>query len=397
MSKKTKYPNDGGLKQPVRSFEESLSVFDVLNDQYNEVEKNSGRFDLLVFVGRFQPFHVEHKRTIDEALKRADNVLILVGSSGKARTTRNPFTYEERVQMISNCYSDDLIVGSKRRIHFQPLYDKTYNDSAWVKQVQDVVKKTALEIANKGGFPNHGTADIKIGLIGASKDHTSYYLSLFPQWGSVDVGIVNELHATYIREGYLEGRFQKHEIITNEVPTAVAKFLFDEFLYTDDYMNLRRELEHVRDYKKQWEAAPYPVKHVTCDVVIEQSGHVLLIRRRAVPGLRLWAMPGGHLEIHETLEDGCIRELMEETKIKVPEKVLRGNIVARQVFDDPHRSQIGRVITYAIHIKLPDDKELPKVKGSDDADKAKWVPISELREDQLFDDHYHILCTMLGI
>lgn len=353
----------------------------------------SREYDLLVFIGRLQPLHVEHKRTIDEALKRAKNVLVLVGSSGKARTVRNPFTFEERAQMIFESITEpaDFV-----RLIVAPLYDKTYNDSAWVKQVQDIVKQNALDIVNKGGFPNHGIADLKIGLIGASKDHTSYYLSLFPQWGSVDVGIQNELHATYIREGFLEGRFQKHELISNEIPSNVAKFMFDEFMHTEDYAKLRREFEHVRNYKKQWEAAPYPVKHVTCDVVLEQSGHVLLIRRRAAPGQGLFALPGGHLEINETLEDGCIRELMEETKIKVPEKVLRGNIVNRQVFDDPHRSQIGRVITYAIHIKLPDDTKLPRTRGSDDADLAKWVPISDLQEDILFDDHFAILQNMIG-
>lgn len=391
------YPNDGGLKEPVRSYDDTQKVSDILVQEFNARKSNLDSYDLLVFIGRFQPLHVEHKRTIDEALKRAKHVLVLVGSSGKARTTRNPFTFEERATMIRSSYGDDLWIGSNRRLIIKPLYDKTYNDSAWVKQVQNVVKETALDIVNEGGFPNHGTADLKIGLIGASKDNTSYYLSLFPQWGSVDVGIKNQLHATYIREGYLEGRFAKHEIVSNEIPPAVAKFLFDEFMYTEDYMKLRRELEHVREYKKSWEAAPYPVKFVTCDSIIEQSGHVLLVKRRAEPGRGLWAIPGGHLEINETLEDGCIRELQEETKIKVPEKVLRGNIVNRQVFDDPHRSQIGRVITYAIHIKLPDDVNLPRVRGSDDAEKACWTPISELNEDQLFDDHYAILSKMLGI
>jgi len=57
----------------------------------NNTEKE---FDLLVFVGRFQPFHKEHKRVIDIALEKSRHVLILVGSAGKARTIRNPFTYD---------------------------------------------------------------------------------------------------------------------------------------------------------------------------------------------------------------------------------------------------------------------------------------------------------------
>lgn len=100
--------------------------------------------------------------------------------------------------------------------------------------------------------------------------------------------------------------------------------------------------------------------------------------------------------MNETLEDGMIRELREETKIKVPDPVLRGSIVNVRTFDDPNRSTIGRVITQAFHIKLTDRIELPKIKGSDDAEKAKWVPISDLREDMMFDDHYHIIQYFIG-
>lgn len=351
-------------------------------------------FDLLVFIGRFAPFHNEHKRIIDVALKKAKNVLVLVGSSGKARTVRNPFTFEERSMMIWGAYEESLDMD---RIIIEPLYDKTYNDASWIKQVQDIVKETTLDVVNNfSEFRANGLADAKIGLIGASKDNTSYYLKMFPQFESVNVDIQNELHATAIREGFLSGSMQKHEVFGNMLPANVANFLYDEFKLGDVYKQLHRELEHVRDYKKQWEAAPYPVKHVTVDAVVEQSGHILLVRRRSEPGKGLWALPGGHLEMEETMLDGAIRELKEETGIKVPEAVLRGSIVANRVFDDPYRSTIGRVITQAYHFKLADNTKLPKVKGMDDAEKAKWVPISDIREDMLFDDHYHVIQFFVG-
>jgi len=352
-------------------------------------------FDLLVFIGRFQPFHVEHKRVIDTALAKAKNVLVLIGSSGKARTIRNPFTFDERADMIRDSF--DFMSGEQNRIIIKPLYDKTYNDAAWVKQVQDVVKETALDVINGGGFRAAGLSDAKVGLIGASKDNTSYYLKLFPQWDSVNVPLEREMHATVIREHFLDGSFERHLVDTTLVPHSVSKFLFDVFIHTEAYTQLRRELEHVRNYKKAWEVAPYPVKHMTVDAVVEQSGHVLLVKRKAEPGKGLWAIPGGHLEMDETTVKGAIRELYEETKIKVPKSVLRGSIVAKELFDDPHRSTIGRVITHAFHFKLADDVVLPKVKGADDAEKAKWVPISELREEDFFDDHYFIIAYFLGL
>lgn len=344
-------------------------------------------FDLLVFIGRFQPFHVEHKRIIDTALDKAKYVLVLVGSAGKPRTVRNPFTFEERKNMIQGSFDP----GDLGRLYVQPLYDKTYNDVAWINQVQHIVKDAALNAVNNFGFRASGLSSARVGLIGMAKDHTSYYLKMFPQFKSVNVPLVRELDATAIREAFLQTG-----VISDEVPNRVRKFMI-EFSDTDAYKQLQRELNHVKAYKKAWEAAPYPVKHVTVDAVVEQSGHVLVVKRRAEPGKGLWALPGGHLEEFETLEDGVIRELREETKIKVPDPVLRGSIHATKMFDDPHRSNIGRVITYAAHIKLQDATTLPKVKGADDAEKAVWLPVGEVKEEMFFDDHFHIITHFLGL
>lgn len=352
-------------------------------------------FDLLVFIGRFQPFHVEHKRIVDIALEKSKHVLVLVGSSGKARTVRNPFTFDERKRMIVEATS--FMNGDQNRLIVKPLFDKTYNDVAWINQVQTIVKETVLDVVNGGGFRAAGLADAKVGLIGMAKDHTSYYLKMFPQFESVDVPMKQSMHATALREGFLDGHMKKHEVAVGQLPMNVASWMYDQFALTSEYEQLKRELEHVKAYKKAWAAAPYAVKHVTVDAVVEQSGHVLLVKRRSEPGKGLWAIPGGHLEEFETLEDGVIRELREETKIKVPDPVLRGSIHNTHMFDDPYRSNIGRVITFAAHIKLADATSLPKVKGADDAEKAKWIPIGDLREDQLFDDHFHIIQYFLGL
>jgi len=347
-------------------------------------------FDLLVFVGRFQPFHLEHKRIIDIALEKSKNVLVLVGSSGKARTIRNPFTFEERKEMISGAFGE----AWASQLFIKPLRDKTYNDAAWIKQVQDVVLETALYVANDGNsFQANGYKDIKVGLIGASKDNTSYYLKMFPQFRSVNVTIETDLHATSIREDY----FENGNVPKRKLPKNVFDFLLGKFTRTEAYTHLKNELQFVREYKKQWEVSPYPVKHATVDAVVEQSGHILLVKRRSAPGKGLWAIPGGHLNEFERQVDGAIRELKEETKIKVPEAVLRGSIVAQNTFDDPYRSTLGRVITQAYHFKLADAVELPRIKGSDDAEKAVWVPINEIREDQMFDDHYAIVTYFLGL
>ena len=133
------------------------------------------------------------------------------------------------------------------------------------------------------------------------------------------------------------------------------------------------------------------------DAIVIQSGHVLLVKRRASPGKGLYALPGGFLDPDETLKSGMIRELREETKLKVPEPVLLGNIRNHEVYDYPTRSLRGRTITHAFLIELPCGP-LPKVKGSSDAEKAVWIPLNIFysMQGKMFEDHWAIVESMIG-
>lgn len=346
-------------------------------------------FDLLVFIGRFQPLHNEHLRIIEQASQQAHNVLVIVGGAGKARTIRNPFTFEERKGIIASAAPSNVII--------KPAFDYTYNDTKWAKEVYTTILETALEIANPGcskGFYPNGHGDMRIGLIGASKDGTSFYLNMFPQLEFVNVRLEKILSATAIRDVYFDVPNWK-DFIIHLVPQTTISFL-DNFC-KETKQALVQEQSFVSKYKAAWGSAPYTVKHVTVDALVEQSGHVLLVKRRAFPGKGLWALPGGHLNPEEYMLEGALRELREETGLKVPTPVLKGSVVNKQVFDDPFRSTLGRVITQAYHIKLPDSRKLPKVRGADDAEKAVWIPVASLKEDMLFDDHFHIIQYFLGV
>jgi bifunctional NMN adenylyltransferase/nudix hydrolase len=58
------------------------------------------RFDYLVFIGRFQPFHLAHMQTIQIALQQSQKVIIALGSAQAERSIKNPFLAQEREQMI---------------------------------------------------------------------------------------------------------------------------------------------------------------------------------------------------------------------------------------------------------------------------------------------------------
>ncbi|MEK7358233.1 MAG: adenylyltransferase/cytidyltransferase family protein, partial [Bdellovibrionota bacterium] len=58
------------------------------------------KFKTAVVIGRFQPFHAGHQELIESALTLAEKVVIVVGSAGAARNLRNPFTADERIEMM---------------------------------------------------------------------------------------------------------------------------------------------------------------------------------------------------------------------------------------------------------------------------------------------------------
>jgi len=384
------------------------------------------KVNYIVFIGRFQPAHKAHIDTIKMGLEQAEKVIVLIGSANQPRTPENPWTWKERAEMIRSCFHiDDM-----DRLRFRPSPDIVGN-TEWAGNVQKVVRGVVdddirKENQNCGAFNADGFLDIEfdptIKLIGHKKDHTSFYLDMFPQWKGIKTDNIDDLHATDIREMM----FEDEKIPTVGIPSKIVDYL-NAFMNSEIFENLKDEYDHIQKYKKAWNwkqtindfivndlpklgdcdpltilsllrdnniVAPHAPTFNTVDAVVVQSGHILLIRRRSAPGKGLWALPGGFINEYEEIEDAVVRELREETKIKVPEIVIRSKVENSQnmkMFSAPQRSLRGRTITYAYYVELPPGA-LPRVRGSDDAEKAKWVPLStfDKMEDQLFEDHFRI-------
>lgn len=339
--------------------------------------------DALVFIGRMQPFHNGHQAVIEQALSLAREVVVVVGSSFTARSLRNPFTFEERRAMIKAVFPSE-------RVKVVPVSDYPLDDDKWVSAIQTVVEQTVPDAQD-------------VGLIGHSKDSSSYYLNIFPKWKNhVEVENVAGINATDIRK-VLFGEDRDLDFIRECMPEqarqVMNKVIFNGSKVTGYWDALFEEFLMIRKYKKSWEAAPFPPIFVTTDAVVVQSGHILLIERGRAPGKGLLALPGGFLNPGESIETGMIRELHEETKIKLQPQVLRGSIVDRIVVDNPERDPRGRTITHAFHIKLKDQRDLPTVRGADDAAKATWYSFSDVLKmrDKFFNDHFHIIAHFLKI
>lgn len=341
------------------------------------------QFDYVVFIGRFQPFHCGHADVLRKAAKLAGHVIVLIGSSFQPRTIKNPFSFDDRRRMIQG-FVDQAGLSAEARVDIVPLRDFKADDNVWASNVQ----KQVDEVIAAQGWSDTPS---RVGIIGHAKDESSFYLKLFPQWELIDHFMNDVVHATDIRSLYFSANIR---YLKEVVPAEVFAFL-ETFRAQGEYRLLVEEFEFINAYKKSWENSPYPPTFLTADAVVVQSGHVLLIKRRAMPGKGLWALPGGFVNQDERIEDAMVRELREETRIRVPAPVLRGSIKGSKIFDAPDRSLRGRTVTQAFFIELPPG-ELPEVKGSDDALKAKWVPLSFVREEELFEDHYSIIQSFIG-
>ena len=123
-------------------------------------------------------------------------------------------------------------------------------------------------------------------------------------------------------------------------------------------------------------------------VVVRHRAEVLLVRRGNEPYKGCWALPGGFMEMDESIERCAVRELMEETGLAVDEKRLR--LIG--VYSAPGRDPRGRTVTAAYSIDVEDD---PQATAGDDAAEVRWWPVSALPP--LAFDHAEIIAAALAL
>lgn len=343
---------------------------------------NEQRIDVAVVIGRFQPFHNGHLALLREALAHAPRVLLVLGSAHQARSPRHPFSWTERAEMVRLALPE----AERGRVDVLPLRDY-FDEARWVTAVRE-------EVGQRVGSAN-------VLLVGHFKDATSDYLRRFAPWQLLSLPRLHRVDATDLRAALFDAEPEALEIVlstwVDQVPASTRAFV-QAWSRLPFLAPLRREWEMLQGYRKAWAAAPYAPVFVTVDLVLRCAGHVLLIQRAKDPGQGLWALPGGFVEPRDTLYQSAIRELEEETGLRLLPDTLERSLRGVAVFDHPDRSQRGRTISHTHYFDLG-DRELPEVRGDDDAALAQWVPIAELAamESQFFDDHFHMLDQFLEL
>lgn len=315
---------------------------------------------------RAQPLHDGHKHLIREAAKQCDQLLILLGSANLPRTIQNPFSFQERKSAIVNWITSEFSYIGKNKFSILPVNTYVYSDSQWISDVTNLVEATR----KTRGFDEA----IMFGHMKAGNE----YLKWFPNFKSVNIESDYDISATQIRRAWFKDRPEMFD------PDVIS-----------DYEYFQKEKVIFGNY-------PYPSTLNFCcaDAILECAGQVLLIQRKFAPGRNNWALPGGFKENRETFMDCALRELIEETNVRVPEKVLRGSIVNTKIFDSPFRGSGIPRLTMAVHIKINvnPDGSLPRAHGTDDAMLARWWPLQDVVNSiPMHDDHAGIISDMCKV
>jgi len=120
-------------------------------------------------------------------------------------------------------------------------------------------------------------------------------------------------------------------------------------------------------------AGAYPDQpRVAVGAIVFKDDRVLLVRRGKPPAEDLWAIPGGRVEIGETLQEAAEREILEETAIAIRARV------PVYTFDIIERDTRGRIRFHYVIVDLTADYIRGNPQAGDDASEARWVSSDEL-------------------
>jgi 8-oxo-dGTP diphosphatase len=132
----------------------------------------------------------------------------------------------------------------------------------------------------------------------------------------------------------------------------------------------------------------YPRPAVTADIAVLRLvdvPEILLIQRKEQPFRNRWALPGGFMEMEESLEEAARRELNEETGIH------GGELIRFDTYDKPGRDPRGRTITQVFVLMWKE--ALGKPGAGSDAARLQWFELSNLPE--LAFDHKEIISDVI--
>lgn len=351
----------------------------------------SKKYKVAVVNGRFEIFHKGHWACVLRALDVAKQVIIIVGSANASRSITNPFTAEERISVINRMLVNKLSKHDYNRVKIAIVNDNI-RDTVWQADVRDCV------------YPH---ADKDVIMVGANKDADSWWLDVFG-WDVESVDIYKDnngdsLSSSWLRDVYFKSNVSDFTPIFEQYVSWEQIYFLNRFAHSEPFKKLKADYDYKVSELKKFDSYPYKgtLNCSTADAVVICNGHVLVTTRGNMPGLGLYALPGGHKNDNETYLDCAIRELREEIKLHVPLKVIRGSIKDQKMFDAPKRSSVMCKPTLGVYIELLPDANgsLPRIDVGEEIAKVEWMPLNIARRSQnrFFDDHWQIISYFTGL
>lgn len=170
------------------------------------------KYKLGMYLGRFQPFHNGHKSIVDKMLEECENVVIVIGSSDKKGTIKNPFPVWERAKMITESCE------GKVNVVYLPDRNTIANDSSWGDYVME-------NLAANGFFPDAIYQGYEV--------ERNTWFTNYPSVTIVNVSRLEKpISATLIRAAMVEGKL---EYIFENCPEAVYKHIKQSIFYGRDF------------------------------------------------------------------------------------------------------------------------------------------------------------------
>ncbi len=121
---------------------------------------------------------------------------------------------------------------------------------------------------------------------------------------------------------------------------------------------------------------------LTVDAIIQYpDDKIVLIRRGNDPFKGMWALPGGFVDVGETVDIACVREVKEECNIDVEIEKILG------IWSDPTRDPRGHTVSIVFITNFIEGN----LKGCDDAKEARLFGRGEIKSIDLAFDHSEIL------
>ena len=330
-------------------------------------------FDLAILLSSFEPVQDAHCAAIALGTARAGRVLALVGSATAARTLRHPWSAKERIAMLRAAVPDaDLLM-------IAAVPDRLYDEAGWRDALHATVTAAAGAARRIAWLQPAGVQAAPPG-----------------PWTPLAVPGTRAGSFWDLRRAVFADRSDALDRLDPVLPATTRTFL-GGYRSSPHFPALAEELRHIERFRESWRVAPYPPVLVTTDALVVHAGRLLLVRRGHAPGKGLWALPGGFIEQDETLLEGCVRELHEETGLVLTADQVQRSLRRQHVFDAPRRSLRGRTITHCFRFDLSDEQPRA-VAGGDDAADARWIGLEAFAgmEAQMFEDHFHIARCMLA-